>query len=114
MVSRASSGGEDKLVDKYLLLLTSLCSPHTKARSEGSQKSLSLRASDEHVELGMCTSVAVVLGDDALECIESSISIMPRAVHEYARYGATIMRAVCSMTTTVLDHAIMRVVCSMM
>ena len=54
-------------MDKDLLLLTSLCSPHTKARSEGSQKSLSLRASDEHVELVMCTSVAVVLGSHAVD-----------------------------------------------
>ena len=31
------SGGEDIAVDKDLMLLTSLCSPHTGARSGGSQ-----------------------------------------------------------------------------
>ena len=76
------SGGEDEVVDKDLLLLTSLCSPHTRARSEGSQKSLSLRASDEHVELAMCTSVAVVLGDKVLDPVYRE-----RHVH-YAARGA--------------------------
>ena len=57
------SGGEDIVVDKDLMLLTSLCSPHTGARSEGSQTSLSLQAPDGNILLAMCTSVAVVLDD---------------------------------------------------
>ena len=81
-----SSGGEDIVVDKDLLLLTSLCSSHTGTRLGGSQTSLSLQASDGNTTTcyECSTSVAVVLGshavDDALaQCIEDAVEPLRRA-----------------------------------
>ena len=80
-----SSGGEDIVVDKDLLLLTSLCSSHTGTRSGGSQTSLSLQASDGNTATCyVCTSVAVVLGSHAVDaalaqCIEDAAEPLRRA-----------------------------------